>query len=267
MRWSFHLGRLSGIPVRVHYTFLLLLLWVVFRAFGAGASIAGALLDTVFVIAVFGSVVLHELGHALAARSFGVRTRKITLLPFGGVADLEQMPRSSRQELWIALAGPAVNLAIAAALYVIAVALGGLSAGGAWLAGLSFLASLMWANVGLAVFNMIPAFPMDGGRVFRALLAKRLGHIRATTAAANVGRAFAIAFGIIGLYTSPVLVLVAVFLWIVAGRELRVAELEKQRQRVTGWPGSFFTPPPEEWDGTAPRRGRTIVWINGRPGR
>jgi Zn-dependent protease len=264
MRWSFHLGRLSGIPVRVHYTFLLLLLWVAFRAFGAGASVFGALLDTAFVLAVFGSVVLHELGHALAARSFGVRTRKITLLPFGGVADLEQMPRSSRQELWIALAGPAVNLAIAAGLYVIAMSLGGLSVGGVWLAGLSFLASLMWANVGLAVFNMIPAFPMDGGRVFRALLARRLGHTRATIAAANVGRAFAIAFGIIGLYTSPLLVLVAVFLWLVAGRELRVAKLEQQQQEVDGWPAWFFAPTPEGREGPAPRRDRTIVWTSGR---
>jgi len=150
-------------------------------------------------------------------------------------------------------------------LYLVAIPLGGLSAGGAWLGGLSFVASLMWANVGLAVFNMIPAFPMDGGRVFRALLAKRLGYTRATIAAANVGRAFAIAFGIIGFLTSPVLVLVAVFLWLVAGRELQVAKLEQQQQQVAGWPGWFFTPTPEDRDGGPPRRGRTIVWISGRP--
>jgi hypothetical protein len=106
---------------------------------------------------------------------------------------------------------------------------------------------------------------MDGGRVFRALLARRLGHIRATIAAANVGRAFAIAFGIIGLYTNPVLVLVAVFLWFVAGRELRAAKLEQQRQQSPGWPGwQFFGPIPEGRDGTSPRRERTIAWMSGR---
>lgn len=266
MRWSFHLGRLAGIPLRVHYTFLLLLAWIVFRAFGAGASPLGAMLDTAFVLAVFGSVVLHELGHALTARRFGVRTRDIMLLPIGGVASLEHMPRSSREELWIAIAGPLVNLAIAAATFLLLSLFGGVLGGEVGALAQSFLSSLMWANLGLAIFNLIPAFPMDGGRVLRAMLARRRGYLRATLTAAGIGRVFAIGFGILGLFTNPMLLLVAVFLWAVGRREAAAARWQATAAKGSVWSpfASFDQEAQPGSDPGAPTTGvppRAVIWV------
>ena len=229
MRWSWRIGRLAGIDVYVHATFPLLLAWIALSAYQRQQSTAAVIAAIAFILAIFGIVVLHELGHALTARRFGIATRDITLLPIGGVARLERMPREPRQELLVALAGPAVNVVLAAMLYVILLATRGvgapaadaLSLGGAATGG-SVLARLVAVNIWLALFNLIPAFPMDGGRVLRALLAMRTrNYPRATETAARVGRFFALLFGLIGLFVTgnPFLVFIALFVWLGAAAE------------------------------------------------
>lgn len=216
-RWSWHLGRILGIPTRIHASFALVLVWIGISTWSAAHSSVAVLFGLGFALSVFACVLLHEFGHALVARRFGIETRRITLLPIGGVAELERSPRDPRAELWIAAAGPAVNFAIAGVLALAGFAVG-FGSGGLWPLVLS---GLMWANLMLGLFNLVPAFPMDGGRVFRALASKRVGPLRATQLAAKLGRYLAVGFGIWGVYEgTPVLVLVAVFVWIAAGREL-----------------------------------------------
>ena len=242
MRWSWRIARIAGIGVYVHATFLLLLAWVVLIGYRAGGTIASALPGLALILTVFGIVVLHELGHALAARRYGIATRDITLLPIGGVARLERMPRDPRQELVVALAGPAVNVALALALLVPLFLLEGRDAAlravlptGRMLDG-SLLATLVGMNVWLALFNLLPAFPMDGGRVLRALLSMRMGsHVRATAAAARVGRAFALIFGLGGLFVwnNPFLVFIAVFVWLGATGEAAAEQTSATLEGVT----------------------------------
>lgn len=228
MRWSWRIGRLAGIDVYVHATFLLLLAWIALSAYQAQHTAAAVFAAIAFILAVFGIVVLHELGHALTARRFGIATRDITLLPIGGVARLERMPREPRQELLVALAGPAVNVVLAAILYAVILA----TRGGVVASDVvtlddavpqgSMLAQLVAVNVWLALFNLIPAFPMDGGRVLRALLAMRSrNYARATEVAARVGRFFALLFGVVGLFVigNPFLVFIALFVWLGAAAE------------------------------------------------
>ena len=215
MRWSWKVTRLAGIELRVHATFLILLAWLAL-AFYRSTGAAGALGGVLFTLALFASVVLHELGHALVARRFGVPTRDITLLPIGGVARLERIPEEPRQELWIALAGPAVTTVVVAALYLLTQALAlpvALPTTSGVPASDTFVAQLMWVNVTLLVFNLLPAFPMDGGRVLRALLARRMDYLRATEVASRVGRTFALLFGVIGMLYDPILLLIAFFVW------------------------------------------------------
>jgi Zn-dependent protease len=226
MKWR--IGELSGIGVYVHWTFWLLPAWILFSTLSAGVSVAVSAL--VFVFAIFGCVVLHELGHALAARHYGIGTRDITLYPMGGVASLERMPQRPSQELFIALAGPAVNVAIAAALFAGAFLSGvGYQLFYPGLVGGSFLANLMVVNVALVVFNLLPAFPMDGGRVLRAFLAMRMPYLQATTIAARVGQAVAIGFGALGLVTGGTLVLVAIFVFLAAQAELNMVRMQAAR--------------------------------------
>lgn len=220
MKWSIRLGRIAGIDIELHLTFAFLLAWVALVEFQESHSTAGAVGALVFVLAVFASVVTHEYGHALTARRFGVRTRRITILPIGGVASLERIPSVPSQELLIALAGPAVTVAIAVILFAL-LRVAGMPTAVSDLdsAGGPFLARLMWVNVLLAIFNLLPAFPMDGGRILRAALALRLPYVDATRTAAVVGRAFAVLFGIAGLFWNPFLIFIAIFVWIGATGE------------------------------------------------
>ncbi len=236
MKWSWKLGRFAGIDVYIHATFLLLIgfygvtYWI--NGGGARAMIEGVTL----ILALFGCVLLHEYGHALTARRYGIPTRDITLYPIGGVARLERMPEKPRQELWVALAGPAVNVVIAAGLGIwllltntfVPVTELGMKTG-------SFLERLMMVNISLVVFNLIPAFPMDGGRVLRALLATRMDYVRATKIAASLGQGIAFVFGFIGLFTAPTLVFIAFFIWIAAGQE---AGMVQMKAALTGIPVS-----------------------------
>jgi Zn-dependent protease/predicted transcriptional regulator len=233
---SWRIGRIAGIDVYVHWTFLLLLGWVAFVHYQAHGDLNEALGGLVFILALFGVVVLHELGHALTARRYGVRTRDITLLPIGGVARLERIPDDPKQELLVALAGPAVNVALAAAIYL-ALAMGrGLAPVDQSMdVSSGFFDRLFWVNVFLAVFNMLPAFPMDGGRVLRALLAMRLDYVRATQLAASVGQAMALLFGMLGLVSNPFLLFIALFVWVGAAQEASMVQL---RSALAGIPVS-----------------------------
>jgi Zn-dependent protease/predicted transcriptional regulator len=229
MKWSWKIGRVSGIDLRVHATFAILLIWLALLYYQDTGTAAGAARGVLFTLAMFGSVVLHELGHALTARRFGASTRDITLLPIGGVAHLEHIPTQPHQELWIALAGPAVTVGIAAAIYILLRVLG-LPVGFVKEATAhgergAFLAQLMWVNVSLVIFNLLPAFPMDGGRVLRAVLAFRMDYLRATEVAARVGKWFALLFGIIGLLVSPFLVLIGLFVWLAAASESSATQM------------------------------------------
>lgn len=228
-RWSWTIGRIAGIDIEVHATFLLLLAWVAWAQYRSEGTTAAAISGVIFMLAVFGSVVLHELGHALTAAHYGVHTRSILLLPIGGVAQLEQIPDEPLHELAIAIAGPLVTIAIAVILYIVLRLTGTpldirsvMSGNG------SFIERLLWINIVLAAFNLLPAFPMDGGRVLRAAIATRIDHTRATVIAARVGQAFALAFGLIGLFVTGdlFLVLIAFFVWLAAASEARATRLK-----------------------------------------
>lgn len=227
MKWSTTIGRFAGIDVKVHATFLLILVWVAITHWRAEQSLQAIAAGVFFILALFFCVVLHEYGHALTARRYGVKTRDIILLPIGGVARLERIPDNPRQELWIALAGPAVNVAIAIVLAL------WLQLSATWqpveeltVTGGSFAERLLVVNVFLVVFNLIPAFPMDGGRVLRALLGLKLDYARATQIAASVGQALALVFGFVGLFANPFLVFIALFIWIGAAQESSLVQIK-----------------------------------------
>jgi Zn-dependent protease/predicted transcriptional regulator len=227
MKWSWRIARVAGIDVYLHATFLILLAWVGLSHYLARHSLGDAANGLLFISTLFGVVVLHELGHALAARRYGIRTRDITLLPIGGVARLERMPEDPRQELVVALAGPAVNVVLAILLLAVLVPAAALrNFGDVPLVGGHFLSKLVWVNVTLAVFNLIPAFPMDGGRVLRALLAMRMEYVRATEIAARIGQGLALAFGAVGLFWNPFLMFIALFVWMGAAGEAGMVQMK-----------------------------------------
>jgi Zn-dependent protease/predicted transcriptional regulator len=228
MRWSWRLGKIAGIELKVHVTFLLVVAWVAWSYWRAGQSLAAVLTGVLFILALFGCVVLHELGHALTARRFGIRTRDIVLLPIGGVARLERIPEEPLSELLVAIAGPAVNLVISALLFVVMSVTGTWRAIEAtWSADASFLERMLLANVILVAFNLLPAFPMDGGRMLRAALAMQWDYVRATQVAATVGQGMAFLFGLIGLLLgAPMLLFIALFVWIGAAQESSFAQMK-----------------------------------------
>lgn len=220
MRWSFRIGQVAGTDIKVHVTFLLLLVWAAVASYQQTGA-AAAVDFTLFLLALFGCIVLHEFGHILMARRFGVRTPDVILLPIGGIARLERIPEEPRQELLIALAGPAVSLGIAGALFVLAILLGlHPSLHDPLVDHQPFVVRLMAVNLYLLLFNLLPVFPMDGGRVLRAVLAHRLGLMRATRIASGIGQVAAVAMGIVGFTVgAPMLMLVALFVFLGAGAE------------------------------------------------
>jgi len=229
MPWSITVARVSGTDVRIHVTFLLFLVWIwaaYYRQGGTPAAWDGV----IFVSLLFLCVLLHEFGHVIAARRYGIKTPDITLWPFGGIANLERIPEKPSQELVVAIAGPLVNVAIAAGL-ILYLWLSGFGAVPAnRLAAIedpanSMIVKLAGANIFLVLFNLIPAFPMDGGRVLRALLATRFSFGRATELAAMVGQGFAVLFGILGIFTNPMLIVIAVFVFLAASAEAGHAQL------------------------------------------
>jgi Zn-dependent protease/CBS domain-containing protein len=223
MSWSLPIVRITGIQLRIHVTFLLLIVWLGFGYYAEGGS-AAAFAGVLFILLLFACVVLHEFGHALAAKAFGINTPDITLLPIGGVARLERMPEEPRQELIIAVAGPAVNVVIALCLFLV---IGPRALNPATLQTGDFMANLLVINVLLVLFNLLPAFPMDGGRILRALLATRINYARATQIAATIGQAFAFIFGFVGLFRgNPLLIFIALFVYIGASQEAALAQLK-----------------------------------------
>ena len=227
MSWSIPIVRIAGIQLRIHVTFLLLIVWV------AVASTSAA----IFVLLLFLCVVLHEFGHALAAKAYGINTPDITLLPIGGVARLERIPEEPKQELVIAAAGPAVTAIIALSLFAVVAGRGAADLTGP-IQGDDWVVNIFKLNVFLLLFNLIPAFPMDGGRVLRALLATRMAYARATQVAATVGQAFAFLFGIIGLFgipglypANPFLIFIALFVYLGASQEAALAQMRDVSRR------------------------------------
>lgn len=236
MRWSFRILTVAGIGIYLHITFLLLVGFLASRFFQQGGG-SYAVHGTALILSIFGCVLLHELGHALTARRFGVRTKDIILLPIGGVARLERIPTEPMQELLIAIAGPAVNVVIVlllgAAIYSLKIDLElstediikprvGLDV---------YLVQLLDLNVILVLFNLVPAFPMDGGRILRSTLAFFMDHGKATRIAAGVGQSLAIVFGLYGLgiptgQIQPMLVLLAVFVFLGASGEAAQAQIQ-----------------------------------------
>jgi Zn-dependent protease/predicted transcriptional regulator len=231
VNWSIRIGTIAGIRLELHVTFLLFVGWVAISQGFSSGDPGRAVASVVLLLLIFTCVVLHELGHALAARRYGIRTRDIVLLPIGGIARLERMPERPGQEVVVAIAGPLVNVAIgtviAALLYALQQPLALQGVGG------GLLQSLLAINVLMVLFNLIPAFPMDGGRVLRALLAMRLPYLRATQIAAAVGQGFALAFALIGLFYNPMLLFIALFVFLAASEE---RALVQTRASLSGLP-------------------------------
>lgn len=231
MGWSIPIGTVKGTVIRIHVTFLLFLVWIGAAHYLQGGWEAGVE-GVLFIVLLFLCVLLHEFGHVFAARRYGVQTPDITLLPIGGVARLERIPEQPVQELVVALAGPAVNVVIAGLLYL---ALGGfVPAAGMEVQnpGVDLLARLAAVNVFLVLFNMIPAFPMDGGRVLRALLAHRLGYARGTQIAASVGQAVAFGLGLLGLFWNPLLIFIALFVYLGASSEAHAVQIREASRGI-----------------------------------
>jgi Zn-dependent protease/CBS domain-containing protein len=236
MRWAWRVATIAGIPVYVHGTFAVMILFFLMSGLFQGRGVTAALASVAFILAIFATVILHELGHALTARHFGIRTRDITLLPIGGIARLERMPDVSRQELWVALAGPAVNVLIA--IVCLALFVGGtgqMPMVTLYPGETGFVGRFTAVNLTLALFNLVPAFPMDGGRVLRALLAEYFNYVRATEIAARIGQGLAVVFGLVGLFVNPWLVFIGVFVWMGAGSE---AAATAMRSALVGVPVS-----------------------------
>ena len=223
-KWALYLGNILGIKVFIHWTFVILLAWVFLMHTQMGHGFSEAIWGVVFILALFACVILHEFGHALTAKRYNIPTKDVTVYPIGGVATLESMPRKPKQELVVALAGPAVNIVIAAALWIYMQLSATMPD---WTAlrtadhmqTLPFAFNLFAANIILAVFNLIPAFPMDGGRVLRALLALKMDRAKATRIAAGVGQFLAMVLVFLGFFYNFWLVFIGLFIYLGAGSE------------------------------------------------
>ncbi len=232
MRWSVNIGTIAGTAIRIHITFLMFLAWI-FAANWASGGPAAAWGSVLFMVLLFACVVAHEFGHIFTARAFGVSTPDVTLLPIGGVARLERIPEAPYQEFLVAIAGPLVNVVIAGALILVFHT----DLRAAYLASVDnatipMVSRLAEVNLFLAVFNMIPAFPMDGGRVLRALLASRLGFTRATEIAAAIGQGVAFVLGFVGLFSNALLIFIAIFVYLAAASEAQLVAIRSMSRGV-----------------------------------
>ncbi|MGE0752124.1 MAG: site-2 protease family protein [Variibacter sp.] len=232
MPWSVNIGRIAGTAIRIHITFLLFLVYIWGASYVSGGAQA-AWSGLLFMVLLFLCVLLHEFGHIFTARAFGVQTPDVTLLPIGGVARLERIPESPREEFLIAIAGPLVNVVIA----IVLMAFGGADMQARSLAVLDrasvpMVDRLAAVNLFLAIFNMIPAFPMDGGRVLRAILANWLGFTRATEIAASIGQGVAFALGFVGLFGNPLLIFIAIFVYLAAASEAHLVAVRAMSRGV-----------------------------------
>jgi stage IV sporulation protein FB len=232
MSWSLNIGAIAGTQLRLHVTFILFLGWIFIANWASGGP-DQAWYSLAFLILLFACVVAHEFGHVFAARGYGIKTPDVTLLPIGGVARLERISEHPREEFVIAVAGPLVNVAIALVLVLFfgaRIDFGILTAVES--TKVSMIDRLAAVNVFLVLFNMIPAFPMDGGRVLRALLATRLGYVRATEIAAFIGQGFAFALGFLGLFSNPMLIFIAIFVYLAAAGEAHFVAIREMSRGV-----------------------------------
>lgn len=233
MKWSLYIGKPAGIKVFIHWTFILLVVWLSWMHLRQGHGLNEILMGLFFLIFLFACVTLHEFGHALAARKYGIDTQDINLLPIGGVARLECMPEDPKQELVVAAAGPAVNVAIAIVLFsLLLITDQGQIDISHHVTGSNFLSDLLIINIILVAFNLIPAFPMDGGRMLRAFLAFRMKRAKATQIAASVGQLLAIVFTMFGLFYNPFLLFIGVFVFLGAGAESRQVSLTESLKEI-----------------------------------
>jgi Zn-dependent protease/CBS domain-containing protein len=227
MKWSWKIARIAGIDIYVHATFLVLIYLVGISYWKQQGTMAAVFSGVGYILALFFCVVLHELGHSLTARRYGIRTRNITLLPIGGIASLEKIPDDPRQEINVAIAGPAINFFIATLLYLyLDFSNAQVTAEQFSLTEGSFLYRLMMVNIFLGGFNLLPAFPMDGGRILRATLALRMDHAKATQKAAKVGQFLAVGMGLLGIMYNPFLLFIAIFIWFGASIESNAEQLK-----------------------------------------
>jgi len=225
MRWTFKIGKILNIPIRIHilFVFLLIFIWYVNtsrRGFGHG------ILSTVLILLVFIFVVLHELAHSYQAMKYGIKVREIVLLPIGGVAHIEKFPEKPFQEIKVAIAGPLLNFISSGIIFIIFLISGRVE----YLMGYSItstniIKSLFWINLTLGIFNLIPAFPMDGGRILRGIFALKMPYVKATRLAASIGQSFALLFGFIGLFFNWWLILIAIFIFMGAGSEEHIVQI------------------------------------------
>jgi stage IV sporulation protein FB len=232
MLWSVNIGSIAGTAIKIHITFLMFLVWIFVAGWASGAAEA-AMASLIFMVLLFACVLAHEFGHIFTARAFGVATPDVILLPIGGVARLERISEKPSEEFLIAIAGPLVNVVIALVLMVgVRANLDAHSLAVVESTSVSLVDRLAEVNLFLALFNLIPAFPMDGGRVLRALLATRLGHVRATEVAASIGQLCAFALGFLGLFYNPLLIFIAIFVYLAASSEAQLVSLRAMSRDV-----------------------------------
>lgn len=226
MKWSLCIGKISGIKIFIHWTFFILIFWIIFSGVRQGYNAEDILLNLGLVVSVFACIVLHEMGHAITAKRFNFKTRDIILLPIGGLARMEGLPDKPLHEFLVAIMGPVVNLAISLILFIFLKMTDNFPDSISELSALkmNFGFQLCAVNLFLALFNLIPAFPMDGGRILRALLSVKLQRVKATRIAAYIGQGIATLFVLVGFFSSPILVLIGFFVFIGALAEVRMEE-------------------------------------------